>query len=61
MPSTRRTLLVTAATVPTVPGCLGLGENGQADPGGSTDGADDGTTAGALELDFGEGAVFTND
>ena len=58
MPYTRRTLLVTAATVPTVSGCLSLGENGQADLGGSPDG---GTNAGALELDFGEGAVFTND
>jgi hypothetical protein len=61
MPSTRRTLLVTAATVPTVSGCLGLGEDGPEDSGGSPDGADDGTTAGALELDFGERVMFTND
>ena len=61
MPSTRRTLLVTAAAVSTVPGCLGLGEDGREDSGGSPDGAGDGTSAGTLDVDFGERVMFTNE
>lgn len=59
MPLSRRALLATGAAVPCMAGCLGLsgGDDGTNGPSDTT--AD--TPEGAVELAFGEGAVFTNE
>lgn len=58
MPLLRRTFLATGAAVPCLAGCLGLsgGDDGTNEPSDTT-----GTPEGAVELAFGEGAVFTNE
>lgn len=61
MPPTRRTLLASVAAGPLLAGCLGIGDYGPDGSGEGAGGGGDGTPEGALELDFGEGAVFTND